>query len=129
MAEDPVPDEIKQFILRHIDSIGQLEALLLLRGKPDEAWNVGAVARRLYIHEQEAAPILSRLTKRGFLVADASEPTAYKYQPESVELRQMIDRLADIYSKHLVPVTNLIHNKPRTRIQEFADAFKLGKEE
>src|SRR5689334_21723604 len=102
MAEDPVPDEIKQFILRHIDSIGQLEALLLLRGKPDEVWNVGTVARRLYIHEQEAAPILTRLTRRGFLVANASEHTAYKYQPESVELRQMIDRLADIYSKHLV---------------------------
>jgi hypothetical protein len=129
MAEDPVPDEIKQFILRHLDSIGQLEALLLLRDNPGEVWDVGTVARRLYIREQEAAPILARLTKSGFIAASMSEPTVYKYQPESVELMQMIDRLADIYAKHLVPVTNLIHNKPRTRIQEFADAFKLGKEE
>lgn len=129
MVEDPVPDEIKQFILRHIDSIGQLEALLLLRGSPGEEWSVGTLARRLYIREPEAAPILLRLTRSGFIVARQSDPAAYQYQPASAELAQMTERLAEIYSRHLVPVTNLIHNKPRTRIQEFADAFKLGKEE
>jgi hypothetical protein len=27
-----------------------------------------------------------------------------------------------------VPITKLIHDKPRLRIQEFADAFKLRKD-
>jgi hypothetical protein len=85
MAEDPVPDEIKQFILRHLDSIGQLEALLLLRGNPGEEWGARAVARRLYIREQEAAPILARLTKSGFIAASMSEPTVYKYQPQPIQ--------------------------------------------
>jgi hypothetical protein len=39
----------------------------------------------------------------------------------------MIARLADVYARHLIPVTNLIHSKPR-RIREFADAFKLRKD-
>ena len=40
----------------------------------------------------------------------------------------MLERLAEIYAKHLVPVTNLIHSKPKPRIQEFADAFRLRKD-
>jgi hypothetical protein len=41
----------------------------------------------------------------------------------------MVDRLAELYSKYLIPVTHLIHSKPQTRVREFADAFKLRKEE
>jgi hypothetical protein len=40
-----------------------------------------------------------------------------------------VNQVAACYAKYLIPVTNLIHTKPRTRVQEFADAFKLRKEE
>jgi hypothetical protein len=39
----------------------------------------------------------------------------------------MVDRLADAYARHLIPVTNLIHGKPR-RLREFSDAFKIRKD-
>jgi hypothetical protein len=39
----------------------------------------------------------------------------------------MIDRLAESYAKQLIPITNLIHGKPR-RIRQFADAFKFRKD-
>lgn len=55
MAEDPIPVEIKLFIPKSIDSIAQLEALLLWRGNQSEEWNAGNVAKRLYISEQETA--------------------------------------------------------------------------
>ncbi|HWQ36139.1 MAG TPA: hypothetical protein VNQ79_25100 [Blastocatellia bacterium] len=129
MADDLIPDDVRQFILRNIDSIAQLEALLLLRGNPPEAWSVHAVAKRLYISDDETAPLLVRLCEQGFVVAESGAPVQYRYQPATTELAQMIDRVAGIYSKQLVPVTRLIHSKPRTRIQEFADAFKLRKDE
>ena len=128
MTEDSVPDEIKHFIVNNIDSVGQLEALLLLRGNPDQEWSAEAVARRLYISEQMVVPMLLALGKNGLIDANGT-PLSYRYQPKSDELGQMIDRLVEIYGKHLVPVTNLIHTKPRNRIQEFADAFKLRKED
>jgi hypothetical protein len=43
------------------------------------------------------------------------------------EEARMVDRLADAYAKHLIPVTNMIHAKPR-RIREFADAFRFRKD-
>ena len=115
-------------ILEKIESVAQLEALLLLRNTPDTDWSVQALAARLYISEEQTAGVLVVLRAQGFVSADAKDPSLYRYRPNSKELKGMLDRLAEIYARHLVPVTNLIHSKPKSRIQEFADAFKLRKD-
>lgn len=127
MTEDPIPSDIRQFILRSIDSVAQLEALLLLRANPQHKWDIPSVAKRLYITEQETASLLANLREQGLVVLIESDE--YVYQPTSTDLTQMVDSLAEIYAQHLVPVTNLIHSKPRTRMQEFADAFRIRKDE
>jgi hypothetical protein len=38
----------------------------------------------------------------------------------------VIGRVDEVYARQLIPMTNLIHNKPG-RIREFADAFKIRK--
>jgi hypothetical protein len=41
----------------------------------------------------------------------------------------MTGRAVELYSRQLVPVTHLIHSKPRpARVQEFAEAFRLRKD-
>ena len=125
MVDDCIPDDVKQFIVERIDSIAQLEALLLVRDSPQVDWTVNAVAKRLYIGEQEARVILQRLYADGFLIASPEKSLVYRYHVRSPELGQTVDRVAALYSMYLIPVTNLIHAKPRTRVQEFADAFKL----
>jgi hypothetical protein len=127
VADDLIPDDVKIFLLRHIDSIAQLEALLLLRANPELDWSAETLAKRLYITTQETAALLERLHIGGFLIASGSRSPCYRYYPTSRE-PAMIDRVAEIYAKYLIPVTNLIHSKPRTRVQEFADAFKLRKD-
>lgn len=42
MAGDLIPDDVREFVIRHIESVAQLEALLLLRANPDRAWDVAA---------------------------------------------------------------------------------------
>lgn len=127
MGEALIPDEVRDFLLRNIDSIAQLEALLLLRVDPACAWGAETLAKRLYITTQEAAVVLERLGADSFLAAAPDAPGGYQYQPASGELATMIDRVAALYAQCLIPVTHLIHAKPRTRVQEFADAFKLRK--
>jgi len=124
LADDLIPENLRDFILRHIDSIAQLEALLLLRRNPDETWTAEAAAKRLYISEADAANVLDRLCTDGLLHCNDH---LYRFAGQSDEQRQMVDRLADTYSRHLIQVTNLIHTKPR-RLREFADAFKIRKE-
>jgi hypothetical protein len=129
MNPDVLPADLGQFILETIDSVAEMEALLLLRGNPHHEWDVATVARRLYVDEKQAHAALTRLVEQNLLVAELAEPPRYRYEPGSPELKTLVDRLAEVYSRHLVPVTNLIHSKPKTRVQEFADAFKFRKDD
>jgi hypothetical protein len=125
MIDDLIPDDIKQFIIVGIDSVAHLEALLLLRGGAHEIWEIPVVAQRLYITEQETSAVLKRLCDQGIVMVNGNgnEPLLFQYRPKSVELARMIDRMAEVYKKQLVPITNLIHSKPRKRIQGLADSF------
>jgi hypothetical protein len=124
MADDLIPADVRDFILRHIDSVAQIEALLLLRGNPQDTWNVQYIAQRLYTTEQELAEVLARLCEDGLLSCSGD---TYRYDGATPELRDIVDRLAGVYSRQLIAVTNMIHAKPR-RIREFADAFKIRRD-
>ena len=130
MDNSIIPQEVARFILDRIDSIAQLEAVLLMRQSPDTWWEYKQVADRLYISEEQCAPVLDGLCRQGLLACMREQPKpVYRYRPDTGELREMVDRLAYYYSKHLVPVSNLVHAKAQMRMEQFADAFRfLSKE-
>ena len=72
--------------------------------------------------------MLLGLNAQGFVQVKTAEPPVYRYQPVSAELDQIMGRVAEFYAKHLVPITNLIHSKPKPRVQEFAEAFRFRKD-
>jgi DNA-binding MarR family transcriptional regulator len=123
-----IPGDVRRFLLKRIDSVAYLEALLLLRDNPHMEWSQSAVAARLYLEPEEVTPLLSRLCADGFIMRTESPEAQFRYRASSSELAALADRVAAEYAKHLVPITKLIHDKPRLRIQEFADAFKLRKD-
>jgi Mn-dependent DtxR family transcriptional regulator len=127
MAREPIPEDVRRFILSSIISVPYLEALLLLRNAPDQSWDRTTVAQRLYISEKTATELLADLSAAGFIVVTKSE-SSYRYHPNSDELRQMIDQLAETYAKNLVEITNIIHSKTGKKAQQFADAFKWRKD-
>jgi hypothetical protein len=61
MADEFIPEDIKEFIVGRIHSIAQLEGLLLLRRDPQVKWEAEALAGRLYISQQETTEVLSHL--------------------------------------------------------------------
>jgi hypothetical protein len=124
-----IPEDIRLFLLSHIDSISQWEGLLLLRADADREWSAADAAAKLYIPEHETAHLLSQLADRNILAPiKAHASPLFRYQPHSPEIAQAIDRAADFYREHLIPMTRFIHSKPKARLQQFADAFKLRKD-
>ena len=129
MTEDLIPDDVRQFIVDKIDSVAELEALLLFNRNPETDWSRETLAQGLYISPEQTEPIIRRLFALGFLAVKEENNLTYHYQPSSEHLADLVDRTAEIYSKYLVPVTHLIHSKPQTKVQQFADAFKFRQEE
>ncbi|HVW27380.1 MAG TPA: hypothetical protein VHC69_18580 [Polyangiaceae bacterium] len=112
MSADEIPDGVRQLIAERIDSIPELEAILLLREFRARKWTAGEAGDRLYLSQIDAAHVLAILEQRGFIVADGD---GYRYSPGSSELERTIDDLVTAYSQHLVVVTELVHIKPSAR--------------
>lgn len=125
MSADPVPDDVKRFILDYIDSIPALEALLLMRRQPERRWTAAAMAAALYTEPRRVAALLADLDTRGLCAQRPDHEPTYGWPPATDDLRRLVDRLADTYAKHLVAVTNIVHGKPRASVRSFSDAFRL----
>lgn len=129
MNRPPIPEELRRFVLTSVPSVPFLEALLLLRANPGQQWTGAMLAGRLYIAERTAQGLLDDLCRAG-MAAPAAAPheSCYCYAPVSESLRERIDGLAELYARHLVDVTNLIHSSLDRKAQQFADAFRLRKD-
>ena len=126
--ESAVPADVRAFLAEYVDSIEQLEILLLLRGYPDRHWTAEETAARLYGNPQSAARRLARLRENRLLAAAADAP-GYRYDPASAELAAAVDRLAETYRERRVAVTTLIASRPMDNVRAFSEAFRLGRRE
>lgn len=124
MVADEIPEVVQRLIADKIDSIPELEAILLLRENPAQEWTAVEAGRRLYVSTTVAEYILRGLSGRGLLRSTADK---YRYSPEP-KLSEAVDQLALTYARHLVAVTRLVHGKPTAVVRHFADAFLFRKD-
>ena len=126
MAKTGVPAEVRRFIAAEIESVGQLEVLLLLRGAPDKSWAPDEVARALVMQPASATDWLDQMAG-GRLVAQSAE--GYRYAPASREVERTVDGLAESYAKYRVAVISLIFSKPSEGVTGFSEAFRIRRRE
>ncbi len=110
MPDSPVADDVRDFILERIDSVVQIEALLLIRSNPRARFHAADVARRLYIGRLETEDALGGLCGAGLL---SRTDDTYRLDGVPAQTLRMIDRLLDSYARELIPVTNIVHSKSR----------------
>lgn len=126
MPLEPIPEDLRRFILTSVPSVPFVEALLVFREARGDAVTLELVARRLYLNEKTAAEIVEQLR-----IVRVIEPVegvgGHRFAP-APELGVIVELLAKFYRSHLLDVTNLIHSKTRRMAQQFADAFKLRKD-
>lgn len=123
MTVHSIPDDIREFIVRHIHSIAQLEALLLLLDN-EGGFSLAECASRLYISAPDCQAALQPLISAQLI---GIKEGRYIFQPTDENIVRNVKNLAEVYRRQLIPVTNLIHSK-QSRIQQFADAFRVRNE-
>jgi hypothetical protein len=120
---------VRRLIADHIDSVEQLEILLLLYQHPERTWDAEAVARELRVAAVSAAERLEDMTHSGILARKDGKPVEYRYAPKSAGLGDAVRGLALAYSERRVTVINLIFSKPVDKIRTFADAFRIRRDD
>lgn len=122
MRQTGVPTAVRRLIAERIESVQQLEILLLLRAAPDKGWSSREVARALVTRVESSEDWLQRMTRDELLVRDGEE---YRYAPATPELDHTVDGLAETYAKYRVAVVTLIFSRPSERVRTFSDAFRI----
>jgi hypothetical protein len=118
-----LPEEVHRFLHQHIDSVEQLEVLLLLWRTPERGWTSDEVATAVYSHPSSVIRRLARLLGQGLL--REREPGCYQYAPRTAELHQTVTRLDHVYRERRVAVITIIASKPIENVRAFSDAFRI----
>ncbi|MBI3269310.1 MAG: Rrf2 family transcriptional regulator [Planctomycetes bacterium] len=126
--DEVLSDEVRTLVDRLIDSVSELETLLLLHRERGRDWTTAEVAQRLYGSPEAAAGLLAELVKKGLLSATAGPTPGFRFGPKTAELERGAELLADAHARNLFALTTLIHGKAEARMRQFADAFRLRKE-
>jgi hypothetical protein len=122
-----IPVHVRRFLEENIDTVPQLETLLMMYEDPDRGWENLDVASRNYITEPRATDTLNALQRRGLVIAEGT-PLRFRFNPANEEVRALVAELALCYQRKLSAITQLIHSKPSASVKEFARAFDLKKD-
>ena len=125
MAEDGIAGEVREFLRQHIQSVEQLEILLLISGSPDRDWTLAAVYEIIRSSERSVATRLEEFTDKGFLRCNPGPPATYRYAPKDEKLRSAVSATAKAYQERRVRVVEAIFSPELDPLQGFSDAFKL----
>lgn len=127
MHADGLPPEVGKFISQYVDSVEQLELLMLLARSGGRSWTADDIATTLGLSPASVARNLEALASRELLSTTQGPPTSYRYAPATAALRADVQKLADAYRDHRTAVINRVASKFLDRIREFSDAFKIKK--
>jgi hypothetical protein len=128
MTSPEIPARVLQFLAERIDSVPQLEAVLLLWEDPQRLWSEEELAGRIYVGRQDAATILQSLQRQQLVTSEPAAAVRYRYNPQWDPTGEVMPEVAASYRRHLVPLATFIHARASTAVREFARAFDLKKD-
>jgi predicted transcriptional regulator len=117
--------ELRQLIARHLESMEQVEVLLLLARNARRAWTPAEVATELRWSVRAAQQGLDDLARATLVQRTSVGGTAvYEYAPSDTD-RSTVQALLQLYDERPLLLGRLIYHRPPTVARSFADAFRI----
>lgn len=126
VSGNPLSSDLRGFIARYLTSVEQLEILRVLVDSPEKAWTESEVFRTIQSSHESVAGNLRYFADKQFLTFDAA--AGYRFSPEDPELRRLAVELVSVYRERPVTVVESIYKPSLAPIRNFAEAFKIKKE-
>ena len=127
MDDSAFSDEFCRFIQTAVPSVDAAELLLGLCEREDAWWSPAEIAAALRpgssISEADALRYLDLFQACGLTAVGPDKRV--QYHPANAELREQVGTLAQAYKERPVTLIRVIYALRDTKIQSFADAFKL----
>ncbi len=125
MARREFSHEFRTFINKNINSVEQIEVLLILHANPERVWTIDEISAIMRSSRNSIRSRLENLASRKLSAVVHAEGFRYA---ASGRLHGMVEMLADEYAQRRFSVIELVFSRPDAA-RMFADAFRLREEE
>lgn len=123
MAGSTIPERVKEFLFRHIDSVEQLHVLLFLASRKEQWWSIDAIAAELRSNSSSIENRLKSLENAKIIQFNSESNTAC-FCPD-LELGEIVRELEVTYKVRPHRILELVFS-PVKRARILADAFSIG---
>ena len=129
MSESGFSEDLDKFIASEIESLEQLEILLLLSGNPHKWWTAQSVYDVIKSSPASVQDRLKDFADRSILKRESEKEVRYQFSPTEEKLWRIVTELREAYKERSVKVVQAIYAKPPDPMTEFARAFRIRKED
>ena len=127
MSNGEITTDIERFIHDNINSVEQLEVLLLLVSPPQKEWSALEVSQKIYRQPDSVAARLEDLRDRGILSVRQEAQLFYRYV-SSARQDAVIRGLERAYEVRKDAVIRLIFTRLPDTLRVFSDAFRIRRD-
>lgn len=121
---DPLSPEVVAFVRTHVDSLLQLEALLLVFESGREARSAESLSAQMYA----PAGVVSQWLDR-FVQTELLERIEGGYRTrDTPAVQELLDAVADAYVRRRISLQRLVFARPSSPAASFAEAFRFRKD-
>lgn len=124
MSESDLSGDIQQFLVGNIQSIEQLEILLLLRASPDHVWTVREVYQRVLTNETSVEQSLGKLCEHDLIQKADASTFQFKASPDT---EKILEELARLYKEKPTRILYALYGAQRPELDAFTQAFRIRK--
>ena len=122
MSDSKIPEKIKHFIYKYIDSVELLEILLYLHLHSREWKTAAQIDRELKTQLASITKRLVLLKSYGLVEESSTEPGSFKYFHKSADIVETVALLSEEYKIRQHQIYEIIFSQ-KTHLKSFADAF------
>lgn len=120
-----IPEGLRDFIKRYINSVSLLEVLLMLKLDPERSWSALDISKEMRTNPSYASSQLAELVALKLVTATTNDGFCFNSQSPHLPL---IDELEVLYTHRRPTIINFIYASPIDNIRDFANAFKIKKD-
>lgn len=124
MSENDISEGVRHFIFDKIDSVEQLEVLLLLREHQPASMSAEKISSELRSSVSSVTSRLTYLEQLSLVIKDPNNPKTYLFKPSNPKDVDTVNALAEIYKIKRQKVLELIFSSLK-KARHFANAFMV----
>ena len=120
---------VTAFLARHVRNLDELQLLMSIIQSGDRWWDVAAATREVGITAADARAALDRFAAQNLLDLRLGEDLRYQFCPGTEDLRAAARETLDAYRRNPIAVARGLAPPAGRGITDFADAFRIRKDE